>query len=1146
MILHLHIKRAFLFLLFVVLPTLLGGLVDAQPIEFDHINRGDGLPNNSVTSIVQDKYGMMWFGTYNGLVRFDGYNYKIFVHDPHDSLSMPDNMVRSLKLTPQGDLLVINENYGFSIFNYETEKFTRYFQRKGEKGTAGINKILSAHVDKKGIVWFGTWDGLTRFDPVTKRMSYFRIKSNVTVEGELDFVSSIEETKEGKLLLYTAASRIIYFNPKTKTYDFVHFPELPKTKIRLNRGGILQLDNKGYLWVGTEFDGLFRMNLRSGAIKRYSVQNGKLASNVLMSVLQDSEGRLWVATDGGGLFLYDYRTDHFKTFQYDPYNASSISSNAVYSIYEDKDGHIWVGSYGAGLNIIKKNKRKFELYSNKGPEKHRLSYKSVLSFARADSGRMWVGTDGGGLNLFNPKDKTFEYINKSNSGICSNIIKSLSNDGRGNLWIGTYASGMCRANFKTNEFTTFTPFDSIGKGRLSHVNVWALQQDKKDSSVWIGLLDAGVDRYFPQKDSFEHFRENTKGLMDGSVMSSLVDSKNNVWMGTETGGLSLFDRKKNRFVTFMADVERKESLNANHIQAIMEDSKGRIWLGTKLGGLSMLVDKEKNIFKNYMVEDGLPSNTICGIEEDSHGNLWVSTDNGIFSFNPQTGFIRTFDKSDGLQSLEFTIGASGKDATGHIYFGGTDGFNRFHPDSILFNHSIPSVYISGINLFNKPIEPGVPHPDKVYFNKPIHFLDTLQLNYTDYVFSIEFTCTDYTSHDKNKFAYQLVGFDHDWSYVDATNRKATYTNLSPGTYVFKVKAANNDGVWNEKGTHLVIVVHPPWWQTLWFRFFLGAFLVTVLVAFYYIRLNQIRHRNSVLSKLVKHKTSELRGANEKLREQNGEIKMKNEQLEAQNHEILRKSSHIMQQQEEIIAQKNELEVKNTQLNIANATKDKLFSIVGHDLRNPVSALAALTDMLQSNYQLLGEKDRLQIVSHVQSSATSLKLLVNNLLDWALVQSDHLNPQPVIVEMLPLVEDCFRVLKLHAQSKGILLENQAREGHFVFADSQMVQTVIRNLVSNAIKFTPQGGKIQVETVLQDNDYLLIIVSDTGMGMDERKIEQLLARQKLNSTTGTSDEKGSGLGLVVVREFIEANQGRMEILSKVGHGTKFQIYLPMLSE
>jgi len=1101
-----------------------------DPIEFERINRKDGLPSNSITSILQDPYGMMWFGTQNGLVRFDGYHFKLFAHSASDSNTLSENSIRTLAISKPGNLLIAHDNASFDELNLKTEKITRIKYTNAHADDVNLH-VITMHLDKEGQVWLGTNRGISRYDEHKKSFTHYSITALSDHSLTKGFVSSIIDDGKDHFLLYLSGSNVIRFNRLTGEAKFWYsIGDKKETEFLINKGGILYLDERGYLWMGTEFKGLCRIDINSGALRFYDMESNVLKSNVVMDIKKDSWGRLWIATDGGGLLQYDYQTDSFQTYQYDPEDPMSLSSNATYTIFEDKNKNIWLGNYATGLNVIMHNKRKFEMYTNQGEKGHTLSNKSVLSFAPAQKGNIWIGTDGGGLNLFDPTLKTFKAYTKSNSSICSNIAKALLKDHEGNLWIGTYARGLCKAEVTHNDNFVSHSIKAIDSSAIRHLNVWSLAEDK-NHHLWVGLLSAGLDCYRPDQNrivSYPYTMNHQNGLSNGSILALLVDRKNNVWAGTEAGGLCLLDRTKQTFSSFQNIANDKESISSNDITSILEDSDGHIWAGTRQGGLSKLLDIKKKKFRNYGPKDGLECNTVFGVLEDVRRNLWMSTDNGIFRFDRSKNTFRRFTIEDGLQSLEFNYNACFKDSSGYLYFGGPEGFNRFHPDQIVFNRAVPNVYITNIRMFHHDIEANVSYHDKIYYQKPTHLLDTLEIEYTDHTLTLEFACNNFVNRSNNKFSYRLTGFTTQWDTVDASERFATYTNLAPGQYVFQVRASNNDGIWNVKGKKLVIIVHPAWWMTWWFKSLMVASVLLLLTFLYYLRIRQIKEKNTTLSKLVKFRTRELEKVNNSLKERNEEITQMNNQM--------------MAQQNEILLQKDHLEQSNAALNESNATKDKFFSIVAHDLRNPVSALKALTEMLQNNYSQLGETDRSQIVGHIQTSSSSLKYLVDNLLDWALIQSKHVKVAPALVYLHPIVEECFKVLKLHASDKLIILENLCDEQQQVYADPNMLKTVIRNLVSNSIKFSQKNGKVTINCSASNHNKVLISLKDSGIGIPKEKLNQLFSKEKVTSTSGTSNEKGSGIGLLIVKEFVEANSGILDVKSNVGKGTTFSLMFP----
>jgi ligand-binding sensor domain-containing protein/signal transduction histidine kinase/DNA-binding response OmpR family regulator len=1099
-----------------------------QDISFEHITRDQGLPNNSITAIVQDKYGMMWFSMFNGLVRFNGYEYKYFYHNPKDSNSIADNYVNCLELNTDGSLLIGHENHGFSIFNHETESFIRFQHNSTNSNSLSSNHVFSLHGDKNGSIWIGTDAGLDKLNLKTNKFSHYPILTGQKTDKA--FISSILEENDGKLLLFVSGEKIIRFDPISGKSQLVYSITFPKLQVRINKGGIIFKDNQGFLWIGAEFDGLLKFNELTGNIKQYNSTNSAIKSNVIMRVIQDRENRIWVATDGGGLLKYNNETDDFIAYQYDAKKSESISSNAIYTVFQDDNSNIWIGTYSAGLNIIKPNKRRFEAYSNNGNGRNSLSYKSVLSFAEADNGKIWVGTDGGGLNLFDPTTKTFQHVGKNNSGICSDIIKCLARDETGNLWIGTYASGLCVANFQHNQFKQFLPSSNTNTSTINRLNVWALCKGQH-GDIWIGNLDGGLDQFVASKQEFKHYLNDSKSgiLQNSGVVAIFRDNKENIWIGLEsqpglyklnptTGSITAFTNKKNN----------SNSIPNSCVQTIMQDNQGKIWIGLKQGGISVLENEQSQLFMNYIQKDGIPGTTTYGIVEDGNKNLWISTDNGICVFERNKNIFRSFDKSDGLQSLEFAMNATYKDKNGFIYFGGSDGFNRFHPDNIIYNTHIPNVFISSFKIFNKEVEANKVQNGKIYFSKPIYLTDTLFLDRHDNVFSLEFTAVDYASPEKNKFAYRLEGLEKDWNYVDASKRMATYSNLAPGTYIFHVKASNNDGLWNEAGCKLTIIVIPAWWQTWWFK---AIFFFIILIAIYtysYYRVKRIKRRAALLKQEVVYRTFELQEANILLTDQK--------------QEIVRQYDRILEQQKELVIKKTELEDTNLFLETSNNQKSTLISVVSHDIRGPVNNFLSLMQLGQK----VANEEVKEILSMAKNQATSLVQMTTSLLQWAMFQRNKSDLHKEPVNIADLCRELKEEINPFAQAKNIDLDVHISESIYVLADRNSLKTIIRNICSNAIKYSPINETVSLfaEEIIAE-EKVRIIVRDNGLGIEPEKIADLFRFRENKKTRGTAGEQGAGVALVFADELIKLNDGRLEVESELGKGSTFSIFIPMFA-
>lgn len=1090
----------FMFLfLFILFPSL------GQKVEFEHITDYEGLISGGITCSIKDSYGFMWFGSSEGLSRYDGYSFTNFVHVPQDTNSLNDNFIRSLHETNKKELIIGYGYSGISIFNRDTESFIRYRHNKNDPTSLVSDYVMSIYGDKKGNVWIATRSGLEKFDTENKTFLHYK-----PFPEDHNFVSSITEDENGNLWLYGRGYQICRFNISNESTEYFTFSENINPEKETYRGGTILYDRMGNLWIGNEYHGLFQYNPKKDTCRVFTVQNKKLRTNINFKILEDAEGYIWIGSDGGGLIKYKYQDNSFENYVHDPANPSSLRSNAIYSLYESSPGIIWIGLYKAGVDIYKKNKKKFYHLSNIGDSTQRLTNPSILSFAKADSGKIWVGTDGGGLNLLDPQTLTIKNFTTSNSIICSNVIKSILQDKTGKLWLGTYGKGLCLLDLENSEAQSFMTNTHNGNKTIKSDHVWSLCESSEDE-IWIGLLDFGFNVHKKSDSSFTHYPFDSAAFEKGlsSIYVIKEDSKKRIWIGSEREGLALYDQAKKTF-TYFNEQNGNQSLSDNGINDVFEDSHGSIWIGTMEGGLNKLVDAEKKIFIAYTSNDGLPSNNIKSIQEDDQNNLWLSTDKGICLFNPKNKKTLDFDREDGVQGKDFHYNTSLKDDNGYIYFGGIHGINMFHPDSIRYNKNKPQIVFTDFKIFNSSIKQNSFYNGRKYANKAISIANEITLSYQDYVFSVEFAALDYIAPQKNKYAYKLEGFDKDWTYVDSDKRFATYTNLDPGKYTLRVIASNNDGLWNNEGAKLQINILPPWWMTWWFRATVSLLLLTLAISFYYFRLNSIKKRNRLLEDEVEKRTSE-----------------------------------IACQSDQILQQKNELELKKIELEHLNKTKDKFFSIIGHDLKNPVKALTFLTEALKND---TGEKTEVQkeLIHHMDLSSRSIKNLIFSLLEWARTQSGQVKLDPVNIPLKQLLEENIQLNAQLAAQKEINITLSCDENHCVYGDYQMINTIVRNLLSNSIKYTQTGGEIAISSELTGDNEIKISISDNGIGMPEELLQNLFSLDKGVSIKGTDNETGTGLGLIISQEFAQLNKGNIFAHSTLGKGSTFYLVLPSLSK
>jgi signal transduction histidine kinase/streptogramin lyase len=1061
----------------------------AQQIAFEKIADKDGLVNSNVTSILKDDRGFMWLGTFNGLSRYDGYSFFNFTNQANDSTSITGNQIRCLFESSDKSLFIGFQYNGFCIYNKEKDNFTRFVHSDSDPNSLGHDYVLSFFEDSKGRIWIGTRRGLDLFDPKTKQFKHF-----YPFEGnEMPFVTSIVEDKQGKLWLYGVGAHICRFDLEQKTFQYFQFKAKSISDKTFNRGGSLMFDSQGDLWISNESEGVFVYEPKNWKLKRqFNVKNELLKSNTVLCLKTLSDGTIWIGTDGGGISVYDYKGDNITFIEHDDLNPNSLSGNAIYSIEEFSDNIVWIGTYAAGVNKWVRSKNKFKGFNARGLPNKRLSQKSVLAISETKDGKIWLGTDGGGLNLFDLKNETITPYTTQNSPICFDVVKSAFANDEGNLWLGSYQKGLCLWNPNTKRaIKSYMPAIKETEKSISGDKIWSVLGSSDKQYLYIGLLSSGLDILDLKNTSFIHQTIDEvafKNLSTANIFALTEDSKGNIWITTETLGAVYYNPNTKKRIRFNSETSKNKSLPSSEIRDVFEDSKGQIWFATIYGGLCKLVDFNAKHFKSYSKNHGLNTVNVLCILEDKNGDLWLSTDKGISKFDTKAESFTNFGVDDGLMSKEFNYNSKLKSKDGNLYFGGIDGFNYFHPDSIKQSTNMPKVAITKLHIINKLILPNTKIEDRTILSKTIDLTTKLELNYSDNIITLEFAALEYIATQKNQYAYFLKGFDSEWHFTGADMRLATYTNLNPGLYTFQVKASNSDGVWGEIKS-LQISVNPPWYMTWWFRIGLIFLILSLIMGYYYQKIKAIKAQNRYLEEEVKKRTS------------------------------------VIEQQQLV--------------------KDKFYSIVAHDLRNPVSALTILSEMLSSELKGTANKSQSDLMKNIEQSAHRLKNLVVNLLDWTRSHSTKIELEITKVDVYELIVETIELQKAQASLKNIRLLSKISKGQKLNVDVKMTETVLRNLLSNAIKFTPNGGEILVAASVKDETHITIMIQDNGVGMTEESLTQLFTNITNISANGTNNEKGTGLGLTIAKEFIELNNGTLEIESKLGHGTTFYIHLPLLS-
>ncbi|MFA7287893.1 MAG: two-component regulator propeller domain-containing protein [Melioribacteraceae bacterium] len=862
-----RIKEQILFFLLFI-PYLLQGNAGGSEFLVRQIRLEEGLSQSTILSIIQDRKGFLWIGTANGLNRYDGYSFKIFSHDPMDSNSISDNGILSLFESKDGSLWIGTIEGVLNKYNSKEGRFYRYdifsdqpFKREVEKqlfefplpySRNNMKTITSIEEDSQGNLWIGTWDsGIICLAKKTGKKIWFN-KFNTT-QHRIP-VNTIKKIliKDNVLWAATLGGGImkLTFGKSLDDFSVALYQNNPSDKNSLpdNKVTDIIIDRESRIVLSTFGGGIAilpqseqKKNVKYAKfiIQKAGLPHSVLSSDNVTALIQNRDGYYFVGTFGAGVDIISPDFSSRYNFKNDPLNVNSLTRNDILKLFEDRNGNVWAGTHlGRGLNKIEKANKKFNQISKSPNRINWIDDDVVWALYPDKDSVLWIGTYKGGLNKFDRKNNRFIYFRKELGNISDNHIRAIVEAGNGNLLIGTYSNGLDLLSKTSGTIINYknNPADSqsLGANQVQSILI------DRSGTLWVGTFGGGLN----YADSFHTKKGNLKfhkylndlndpfSISDNRIYTIYEDRDRDFWVGTFGGGLVKFDRKNERFISYKNILGDESSIADNRVVSVFEDSHRTLWIGTYGGGLQKF-DKVTEKFTRMNIKNQVNSSVVYGIIEDNEKNLWMSTDNGIFKMNLLTGFFTQYVLNDGLQSLEFSGGAYGKSSSGEIFFGGINGLNYFYPEQIKDNKSIPPVVISSITVFNQPIN-----------REP----DNLVLSYGENFFTVEFAALDYTNPIDNQYAYMLEGFDSDWNYTTSKNRMASYTNLQPGKYVFKVIGSNNDGIWNNNGALLFIEILPPFYYTWWF---ITISILSIGFIIYY--LSTMRFRNLLAIEKLKGK-----------------------------------------------------------------------------------------------------------------------------------------------------------------------------------------------------------------------------------------------------------------------------------------------------
>lgn len=825
-------------------------------IRFDRISIERGLSQSTVECILQDHKGFMWFGTGDGLNKYDGYTFTAFRHDPRDPNSLSNNYVRCILEDRAGALWIGTWGGGLDKLDPESGQFTHYRHDPADSSSLSHNSVNCIHEDGDGVLWIGTdGGGLERFDPQTERFIHYQHNPHDARSLSDYAVLAIHQDQRGELWIGTRRGGLNRLDREAQKFiRYQHDPDVPHS-LSSNHVAAIHEDSSGVLWIGTADGGLNRLNRASGQFVHYQHSpddSRSLSSNSVQSVYEDRLGVLWIGTNGGGVDRYDRASDQFIHYTHDPFNPRSLSHNNVCCIYEDRGGVLWIGTLGGGLSEANRSNQKFVHFQKDPDDPNSLSDNRIWAICEDQLGVVWIGTYGGGLNRFDRETgqwKLYQHDPNDPHSLSSNTVRSILQDQTGALWIGT-EGGLDRlvlSDAERLESARFVHYrhEPDDPYSLSDNRVGPLYEDEA-GVLWVGTLGGGLNRFDRESERFtryQHVLGEPYSLSLDSVSSIYETDEGVLWIGTMGGGLNRFDRESEEFTHYQHDPDDPYSLSDDRVFCLGEDYQGNLYVGTWGGGLNRL-DQGSGRFTHFREKDGLPNDVVYGIVSDNSANLWLSTNSGLSRFSPTSDKFRNYDVSDGLQSNEFSHGAYHEGKRGELFFGGINGFNVFYPPMVRDNPYTPPIVITAFKKLDRTVLTDISDDLEI------------ALSYRDNFIAFEFAALDYTAPHKNQYLYRLEGFDPRW--VDAgTRRYQSYSNLRGGEYVFRVKGTNNDGIWNREGIAIYITVTPPVWETWWFRGIVGLVVVGIVIGGYRLRVKSIEVRTRELESQVQERTYEI-------------------------------------------------------------------------------------------------------------------------------------------------------------------------------------------------------------------------------------------------------------------------------------------------
>lgn len=1086
-------KFRYLFVLYICSFNLLFSQNEFENYQFRSVS--EATSKRAITSIIKDKNELVWIGTDgSGLYRYDGLNYLSYKFNYNSTTGISSDFIHSLYIDSDNTLWVGTKE-GLCFYDRNLDTFIPVDLKQVIEDDYGqpvsVNSIIQ---DNQGNLIIGTY-GFGLFKLQKEKPEIIRIATELLQKNDFQ-ISSLSKTNSGQI--YVGSNYGLFSIDNHYQASQVYQDKFNKSPISVAIES-LQLDKRGFLWIGTTSNGLMRLK---PDIDNYQFNTFPITQNKILSLIAVEPNFIFCGTENDGLIIVNEKGAVYQKYLHNKKNDQSLKSNSIWSLYKDNEGIIWLGYYNKGLGTFNEPTNKFKSIQALSNNENSLQASTVTSVVKDELGRIWMSSEGGGVDIFDLSSNRITQVNNENqnyyAGLDANDIQTIFIDSDHNMWLGSWSNGIYLLKNGDDQFTNFNKSNTSG---LKSNRVLSFSEDSV-GRIWIGTFERGLHYYSPTEQEFFHF--NVKAS-DGSSLNRafirkvLVDSDNSLWIGTISGlyRLELNKENANRLIAMRGQMmkDEKNHSSVDLILSIYESNDKTIWIGTDGAGLFSF-DKRTSSFINYDSFPNMNEKSVRAIITDNENNLWISGGSGLTKLDFKNRKSTNFTQVDGLLSNEFRNNAVYRDNRGYLYFGNYEGMNYFNPEQVIEIENDPHLFLTDFKLFNQSVGPN---EENSPLSKVISQTEQLSLNYDQSVFTIEYVGIDYKDSRRNEYAYYLEGFENDWNYV-GNNTSATYTNLATGDYVFKLKSVNKNEDYQSKILELNITVLPPWWKT----YFAYTLYVVLLGLFMFLIARMYRNR------------------------------------------LKSKQAVILERE------------KADQIEKLNNKKLQFFTNISHEFRTPLTLIInPLEDILKNNPESLPVSVYNKLKT-IHKSSDRLARLINELMDFNTLKFNTVSLQISEIGIVEFVRGIVNYFAEEASLRQIKISIESTDEKLMdWLDPNMFEKIMFNLISNAIKFTPDGGTIKVRireagkvgtaTFLPKTDpitaeYYTISVEDTGTGLDKKNLSKIFDRFYQVNNLNKAYYGSTGIGLEVVKEFVELNKGKIEVESTLNQGTTFTITFP----